>query len=51
MPAGNLCGDEEDIIRDVPDSTADDSECHSWEDVGVVALAREEGLSTGQGYL
>lgn len=51
MPVGNLCCDEEDIIRDVPHSAADDSQCHSWEDVGVVPLAREEGLSVGQGHL
>ena len=48
---GNLCCDEEDIVRDVPDAAGNDSQCHSWEDVGVVSLAREEGLSVGQGYL
>lgn len=51
MPVGNLCCDEEDIVRDVPDSASNDSQCHSWEDVGIVSLAREEGLSIGQGYL
>ena len=51
MPVGNLCCDEEDIIRDVPDSAGNDSQCYSWEDVGVVSLAREEGLSVGQGHL
>lgn len=35
----------------MPHSAGDDSQCHSWEDVGVVSLAREEGLSVGQGHL
>lgn len=47
MSVGNLCCDEEDFIRDVPDPAGNDSQCHSWEDVGVVSLAREEGLSIG----
>lgn len=51
MSVGNLCCDEEDFIRDVPNPAGSDSQCHSWEDVGVVSLAREEGLSTGQGNL
>lgn len=51
MSVGNLCCDEEDFIRNVPDPTGSDSQCHSWEDVGIVSLAREEGLSTGQGNL
>lgn len=51
MSIGNLCCDEEDFIRDVPDPAGNDSQSHSWEDVGVVSLAREEGLSIGQGYL
>lgn len=46
----NLCSGEEEIIRNMPDSTGDDSQCHSWEHIGVVSLAGEEGLSVGQGY-
>lgn len=51
MSVGNLCCDEEDFIRNVPGPARSDSQCHSWENVGVVSLAREEGLSTGQGNL
>lgn len=51
MSVVNLCREEKDFIRDVPDPAGNDSQCHSREDVGVVSLAREEGLSTGQGYL
>ena len=36
---------QEYIVRDVSDAGADDPQGHSWEDVGVVALAGLEGLA------
>lgn len=46
-----LCSGEEDIIRYVAHSTGYNTQSNSWEDVGVVALPREEGASISQHHL
>jgi len=46
-----LCCSEENVIRDVANTTGNDSQCDSREHISIVSLARDEAAPICQGDL